>query len=195
MVYALLRHGQTDWNVLGRVQGITDIPLNDVGRAQAAEAAALLAAQRDAGEATWAAVVSSPLVRARETAQIIADRLGLDLGPAYGEWREQDYGIGEGMIATDLWAAWPGWDQPGKEHDDEVVRRGLAALDRVYADYGDQDVIIVAHGNIIRYPLNRLVDRVLDDMANTSSATVRFTDGRWQVLRTHERTIGVELEP
>ena len=194
-MYALIRHGQTDWNVAGRIQGVSDVPLNDTGRAQAAEAGALLAAQRDRGEAAWAAVVSSPLSRARETARIIAGALGLQLGPAYPEWREQDYGIGEGMIAEELWAAWPNWDQPGKEHDDDVVVRGLAALDRVYADYGDADVIVVAHGNIIRYPLNVLVAGTLDDLANASASTVAFAEGGWRVLTVGGHPIGVELEP
>ena len=85
-VFAFIRHGQTDWNRDDRLQGSSDIPLNDTGRAQALEAAALL---RDGG---WEVVVSSPLVRARETPQIIADDLGIELGPSYPELVERDYG-------------------------------------------------------------------------------------------------------
>lgn len=67
----LVRHGQTDWNLDRRIQGSTDIPLNDTGRADALAAAELL------GTATHHAIYASPLIRAHETARIIAARLGL----------------------------------------------------------------------------------------------------------------------
>lgn len=178
---ALVRHGETDWNVLGRIQGVSDIPLNATGRLQAADTAERLAMHAATGRSTWVEVVSSPLLRARETAQIIADRLDLPLGAAYPEWSEQDYGIGEGMIAEELWVAWPNWDQPGKEHDDDVVRRGLAALDRLHADFNERDVIVVAHGNIIRYPLDHLRGRRSPDLANGSVSIVERLRGTWQV--------------
>ena len=80
---AFLRHGQTEWNREGRMQGTSDIPLNDTGRAQAREAAEHL------GHGDWDEIVSSPLVRARETAEIVAAELGLELGPAYPEFVER----------------------------------------------------------------------------------------------------------
>ena len=70
----LIRHGQTDWNSQDKLQGSSDVPLNDTGRGQALEAARVLAG------AEWSAIVSSPLMRARETAQIIAAELGIELG-------------------------------------------------------------------------------------------------------------------
>jgi uncharacterized phosphatase len=147
MTYAFIRHGQTDWNIGGRMQGVSDTPLNETGRQQARDAAGLLATE------SWDAIVSSPLVRARETAQIIADRLGLDLGPAMEEFAEQDWGQGEGMLVADVVATWPDWTPPGKEPDDEVGPRGLRGLERVRAEYGDRNVIIAAHGTLIRYTL------------------------------------------
>ncbi|HEX7834200.1 MAG TPA: histidine phosphatase family protein, partial [Pseudolysinimonas sp.] len=97
-MFAFIRHGQTDWNRDDRLQGSTDIPLNDAGRAQAHEAAELLRS------GDWEAVVSSPLVRARETAQIIADQLRIELGPAYPELVERDYGSLEGESSSE-WVA------------------------------------------------------------------------------------------
>ena len=66
----LLRHGQTDWNVDFRLQGVTDIPLNETGLAQARAAAAVLRS------GDWDVLLTSPLVRASKTAQIVAESFG-----------------------------------------------------------------------------------------------------------------------
>ncbi|MEZ5187956.1 MAG: histidine phosphatase family protein [Microbacterium sp.] len=90
----LVRHGETDWNAARRIQGSTDIPLNDTGREQARETAAALAA-RFAGQAP--VVASSDLSRARETAEIIAEALGVAGPRLYPQLRERSYGVAEGM--------------------------------------------------------------------------------------------------
>src|SRR5690606_7043497 len=101
--FALIRHGQTDWNLEGRMQGSTDIPLNATGRDQARVAGGILT---DAGEA-WDVVVSSPLGRARETASIIAETLGVPLGESYAGLAEQDFGNAEGLLVTEVFERWP----------------------------------------------------------------------------------------
>ena len=106
MTFAFIRHGQTEWNRELRLQGSSDIPLNDTGREQAREAVGVLSGTR------WDAVVSSPLSRARETAQIIADGLGITLGESYDELVERHYGDGEGATAEDIEARWPQHDYP-----------------------------------------------------------------------------------
>ena len=85
MRFALIRHGQTDWNAQRRLQGRTDIPLNDTGRAQAEAAATRI------DRAEWDLVVSSSLGRARETAAILATRLDLPVAGAYDVLVEQDF--------------------------------------------------------------------------------------------------------
>lgn len=169
MVVALVRHGRTEWNVDGRIHGVSDVPLDATGHAQAA-----VVAERFAGDGTpWSRVISSPLLRAHATAEAIAARLGLALDP-WPEWVEQDYGLAEGRTGSWVGARWPAWDQPGKEHDDVVTARGLAALDRVHREYPGEHVIVVSHGTIIRYALQRATGRTLPDLGNT---------GVWLVAR------------
>ena len=92
----LVRHGETDWNWERRLQGHTDNPLNTAGRAQARKAGRLLAADH------WDVVVSSPLLRAEQTADHIADAVGLQPAGTVPELIERDYGSAEGMHLNGL---------------------------------------------------------------------------------------------
>jgi uncharacterized phosphatase len=175
-VFAFIRHGQTDWNRDDRLQGSTDIPLNETGRAQAHEAAELLQGER------FEVIVSSPLVRARETAQIIADDLNIELGPSYIELVERDYGALEGESSSEMVARHPDRDYPGAETLASVVGRGIAGLRRIAADYGDRDVVIVCHGTIIRYTLAALAGRRLPGIMNGSSSMFVLDGDAWKVL-------------
>jgi probable phosphoglycerate mutase len=175
-VFAFIRHGQTDWNRDDRLQGSSDIPLNNTGRRQAHEAAQSL---RDGG---WEAIVSSPLQRARETAQIIATDLGIELGPAYTSFIERDYGVHEGDSSSGIIAQYPDRQYPGAEPLDDVVARGLTGLAQVAADFGETPTIIVCHGTIIRYTLARLAGRRLPGIMNGSISTLELEHGEWRVL-------------
>jgi probable phosphoglycerate mutase len=175
VTFAFIRHGQTDWNRDLRLQGSSDIPLNDTGRNQAREAVDVLSTTR------WDAVVSSPLSRARETAQVIADGLGIALGPSYDELVERHYGDAEGATAEIIEARWPDHEYPGLESLDSVVARGIAALDRIADDYGDANVVIVCHGTIIRYTLGALAGQKLDLIRNGSTATFDRIGEGWRV--------------
>ena len=172
---AFIRHGQTDWNKEGRFQGSSDIPLNDTGREQARVAERMLEAW------TWDAIVSSPLSRARETAQIVADGLGLTLGPAYPELVERDYGPWEGA-GDEVMEQFPDRAYPDAEPLADVVERCLRGLERIDADYPDQNVVVVCHGTIMKYTLIRLTGHPIDVIENgTVSAIERDGDG-WRVL-------------
>lgn len=148
----LVRHGQTDWNLARRIQGSTDIPLNDTGRAHALEAAAALAG------GTHHAIYASPLVRAQETARIIAAELGLGEPELVHDLREREFGEGEGMLVAEYMERYGDWHAavPGAETFDEVRDRALRALDRIARDSrrrsapNVESVIVVAHGGVIR---------------------------------------------
>jgi uncharacterized phosphatase len=176
VTYAFIRHGQTDWNRDDKLQGSSDIPLNGLGRQQARDAAALLA---DGG---WQLVVSSPLLRARETAEIIAGELGIELGPSYPSFVERDYGPLEGTSSSETMARWPDRNYPGAESLSSVVARGLAGLASVSDDFGDRNVVIVCHGTIIRYTLAALAGQSIDGIRNGSISTLERVGDTWRVL-------------
>ncbi|MET0844516.1 MAG: histidine phosphatase family protein [Mycetocola sp.] len=184
MTLAFIRHGQTDWNAQYRLQGSSDVPLNDTGRQQARDAVAGLA------DVEWHAIVSSPLSRARETASIIAAGLGLELGPAYDELVERHYGEAEGATDAVVAERWPEHDYPGLEPVDSVIERGTAALERVKADYGDRNTLIVCHGTIIRYTLSALAGRTFDQIRNGSVATFDRDGDGWRVHSVNDEPVG-----
>jgi uncharacterized phosphatase len=175
MIVAFIRHGQTDWNRDGLLQGSSDIPLNDTGRAQARDAFMTLRSR------PWDAVVSSPLRRARETAHIIAAGLEIPLGPAYPGLVERDYGSLEGTSAAAAIERWPDREYPGAESLDEVAARGEAALAAIVSDLPDGAVLVVCHGTIIRYTVARLAGRPVPGIDNGSISLLRFDDGAWRV--------------
>jgi uncharacterized phosphatase len=184
MIVAFIRHGQTDWNRDGLLQGSSDIPLNDTGREQARDALMTLRSR------PWDAVVSSPLSRARETATIIADGLGIRLGAAYPGLIERDYGSLEGTSSAAAIERWPDRDYPGAETLDSVATRGAAALAEIAADFPDGSVLVVCHGTIIRYTLARLAGRPVPGIDNGSVSMVRASGVGWQVATVN----GIPLE-
>ncbi|MFD1713498.1 histidine phosphatase family protein [Amnibacterium flavum] len=140
----LVRHGQTDWNLQGRIQGTSDIPLNDTGRRQAREAGQRLAAEH------WDAIVSSPLSRALETAQIIAAEIGLDDIEIIDDLRERSYGTAEGLSGVELDALRQrGEHIQGREKRSHVVARARPALVELAERHPDQSVLVVTHGGVI----------------------------------------------
>lgn len=151
----LVRHGETDWNRDRRIQGSTDIPLNDTGRQQARDAAASLRA--DLGDAD-PVVVSSDLARARETARIIAETWGVPLGAAYSDLRERAYGDAEGLGTTEFIERWGDWytaEVPNAESWADLRTRAIRGMRTIARDVRRSatptaPVVIVTHGALIR---------------------------------------------
>lgn len=148
----LVRHGETDSNAEGRIQGQTNTPLNERGRSQAQALADELA-----GEAI-AAVYSSDLDRARETAEILAGRLDLPVvvDPAL---RERNFGSWEGRTVDELEARWPGawarWREGDEGEGDVEDHLALAArvrdaIHRLAAAHPGERILVVAHGGAMR---------------------------------------------
>ncbi len=152
----LARHGQTAYNLEGRFQGQLPVPLDDTGRGQAAELAERAAAH--GFRALW----SSPLLRAHETAQIVAQRIGLSpredrrlMETDAGDWTDRSFAEVQAE-APQLFAAFlagdPGFAFPGGESFAEQEVRVGAALDDV--ERGQLPALVVCHGMVIRAALS-----------------------------------------
>ena len=143
VAFWFLRHGETYWNAQGISQGNVDIPLNAVGLAQARAAAALL---RNRG---IAAIVASPLSRARVTAEIVAETLALPVQNDDG-LREVAFGVQEGQKMTDWFAGWidGAFTPEGAETFAALRARGVAAVNRALEL--PPVVLVVAHGALFR---------------------------------------------
>ena len=177
---AIVRHGQTDWNLEKRIQGSTDIPLNSTGRAQAAETGLLLAAGR------WDAIVTSPLERAHETARIIAGELDHPAPQVVPELTERHHGEIEGLTFTERQTRFPdGSVVPGLETRQAVLDRVLPALEQVSDRYPDSDVVVVCHGGVIgtlvRYVTNGERPHHGELIPNGSVHDFRWTAGRLEL--------------
>lgn len=186
-ILTLVRHGETAWNFGGRIQGSTDIPLNDTGRVQAQGIAQTLAAEYAGREVV---IVSSDLSRAAETADIIAAALGTTVSRRLPGLQERSYGDAEGMDAPtfyDTYGPWHAADVPGAEAWPVVRERALAAIAEVMASTPDGvDVIAVAHGALIREVILFATDgkfpREGERLPNCSATTFRLDGDAWEML-------------
>jgi broad specificity phosphatase PhoE len=178
---SLVRHGQTDWNLAKRIQGGTDIPLNDTGRAEAANAGLRL---RDR---TWNTIVTSPLSRAAETARIIAGELGMPQPVEIADLTERQHGEIEGLTFAERRDRFPdGMPVPGLESRQDVLDRVLPALGRIAADHPDEVVLVVSHGGVIgtllRHATNGDRPAPGEMIANGSVHDFEWRDGQLVLL-------------
>jgi broad specificity phosphatase PhoE len=145
------RHGETDWNIAGVLQGWLDVPINDRGRLQARELAAAFA---DAG---FECIYASPLIRARETAEIIAGQLRLPPPVLHDGLKERHFGAIQGIPKAELAELNPAllehivkrnpdthFEQG--ESMDECARRVLAAVSDIAEGRPGERVLVITHG-------------------------------------------------
>lgn len=170
-VLYIARHGETDWNVAGRWQGHTDVPLNANGRAQALAVAVALRGHAFAG------VVASDLTRAHETARIVAAELGLSVSYTDPDLRERRFGPFEGLTRDECAAyhpeEWRAWivDKvaPGDgESQEELSLRVHAAVGRVAIHVATHEApaLVVTHGGSMRALLAAALGEVPPPIAN-----------------------------
>lgn len=152
--FTFVRHGQTDWNVEGRLQGHTDTPLNATGLAQAHAAAKLLGQNQRSNNYTR--IICSPLNRARTTATIIATELNLPLH-VEGALVERSYGAYETRLKDELRrelnmpenTPFSSITPPQGESWEQVQNRGAKALLHWFIRYPSENLMFVGHGDFL----------------------------------------------
>lgn len=177
-----MRHGETEYNARGICQGqLLDVGLNERGRAQAQELTMALSGKN------IGAIYSSPLKRARETADIIAQSLNLPV-KEHSQLVEGNFGIADGtsMDIVRTWPTYPLWINPNPKYDDvhyengeskrQIRTRVLAALKDICNHEKKDNILIVAHSAIVRF-LNWAVGRYIQQVPNGSVFEFIFEDG------------------
>lgn len=186
----LIRHGENEWVSSGKLAGRTPgVHLNEKGRDQAQQLAEMLAHQ------PIRAIYSSPLVRCLETAQPVAERLGLSVCEDPG-LLEVDYGDWHARELKEL-GKLPEWQMvqhfpssfrfPGGEALREVQQRSVAALERIAARHPNEVVALFSHGDVIRTTLAHYAGTALDlfqrvQISTASISTIGLFGGRPAIL-------------
>jgi 2,3-bisphosphoglycerate-dependent phosphoglycerate mutase len=186
----MVRHGETEWNAARRVQGQLDVPLSEVGRAQAGSLSQALP------EGRFSALYSSDLLRVRQTAAPAAERLGLEprLDPAL---RERHYGTFQSLTFAELKASRPedyaryeardpAFDFGGGESLRDFSARALACLTAIAERHAGEEVLVFTHGGVLEMAYRRAMGMDLSaprDFTTPNCALNWIEAGaRWRVL-------------
>ena len=188
----LVRHGETEWNAEGRVQGQTDIPLSAVGLAQA-RAAALALARHD-----FSAIYSSDLMRVRQTADPCVRRLALPL-QLDAALRERHYGIFERMLYNEVRERYPehyarfrdkdpSFDFESGESLATFFERSVAAVRRIAERHAGEQALVFTHGGVLDmiYRHAHALDVTAGREFGTPNAGLNWIEisaERWQVTQ------------
>ena len=184
----LLRHGETDWNQEGRLQGHTDIPLNQNGRTQinhTAEVLAHLLVDMDL-------IISSPLSRAYESAKIIAERMSYEKDNIIIEplLIERCFGVGEGLTTAERKEKYPSGDYPEMESLEDLIKRAQSVYGKIVKSYENSDnILVVAHGAILYAMLTAITDGQIvygGKMIKLNQASlhlIKYIDGAIQLAK------------
>ncbi|PZE21932.1 histidine phosphatase family protein [Paenibacillus xerothermodurans] len=175
-----IRHGTTEWNLAGRMQGQMDTELAEVGVRQAHELANRLKSE------SWDGIVSSDLIRARQTAQTISDVTGIPFIGVDARLRERRFGELEGTTLqerVDRWGeSWRELDL-GMESDADLLKRWVTFIEELEEQHGGKRILLVSHGGYIAPVLEFMIGEPLTSHINNTSLTVMERDiTAWRCL-------------
>lgn len=177
----LVRHGQTDWNLLKKIQGTENIPLNETGRIQAALCARALSS------ISFEAIYTSPLSRAMETAQIISSYhkdIHILVEPGL---TERDYGECAGLTYKEFHSSYPEYPHilpEGIETSDKLRSRIYLAIRSCAEKHHDASILLISHGASINAFLHQISGGIcgsgITQLKNTSISKFSFCASRGQ---------------
>jgi len=191
----VIRHGQTAWSIAGKHTGRTDVALTDVGRDEARAIALTLAG--------WSVqhAYTSPLARARETAELVSPACGIDVDSDLVEW---DYGVFEGETTPRSRERIPGWSVwthaiTGGETVDQVGERADRFLRRVGAEVPEGNAVVFAHGHLLAILIARWCGLPAVEGRRFALATATVSLLGWhredRVIRALNHRVGDVLDP
>lgn len=177
----LFRHGQTDWNINFLLQGVTDIPMNQTGIEQVKLAAKAIKAE------DWDVVLTSPLSRARQTAEIIASQNGFPEIIVEELLIERSFGEAEGLSHEQWRAKYSNLDHiPGGESRSQLADRSKRLLENISQELAGKRVLAISHGALIRTLISIASSNKLprdgERLGNASLNVVKHSENSWQVV-------------
>jgi len=180
MYICLLRHGETDWNNVGKLQGREDVPLNTAGIEQIKEASHYL------NQFNWKIIITSPLSRAKASAEIISQEIGNI--PIYEnvDFIERDYGKASGMTPEERKLNFPDGKWIGMEAFETLQNRTVNALMKCIKEYEGKDIIIASHGaaihSIVAYLSNNEIDIWKIIPKNASMTLLKKANDKFEII-------------
>ncbi|MDR4984480.1 histidine phosphatase family protein [Bacillus cereus] len=143
-VLCLVRHGETEWNVIGKLQGRENIELNKNGKQQAEKCGLYLR------EKPWDIIISSPLSRAKQTAEIINTFMLMPINIIEMEnFIERDYGTASGLTTEERTKMFPNRNYLNQEPREVLNARIITSLNIILKKYPESNVILVTHSAVI----------------------------------------------
>jgi len=170
----LLRHGETDWSKIGRLQGHTDIPLNETGIAQVKSAGEYFSNINE----TIDVIITSPLIRAKKSAEIVAEVINYPKEAIIVEpnFIERNFGLGEGLEPEERKKKFADTDQ--KAETVEALCKRAGKIKEYARQYYGKTLLITAHGSIIK----AILASATDGAFSYSEGRVAFSTGEFCIL-------------
>lgn len=177
-----VRHGETEWNIQQRLQGTTDTPLTPIGQIQAEMTALFLKKQE------WDHIITSPLKRAVQTAEIIAKELEIPSIKKWQEFKERDYGEATGLYINEYKTLKASQRRiKNWESDEELLHRVISGLEKLLKDHENEKIIIISHGVPILTALEFIQEKPLQSdhdifhLKNGCLSSIYYKYSRWHI--------------
>lgn len=182
----LIRHGETEWNKLNKLQGRSDIPLNERGCAEAHDCGKYL--KKD----NWDAIITSPLLRAKQTAVEISSVLEMSSIEEHHDLVERDYGLASGLLPEERSTLFPDGLIPGIEAWEDLSERMMQAMASIAQKHENKKIIVVSHGAAINAVLatisNGDIGTGKTNLKNCSRNYLEFNDSEWKIIAVNKTT-------
>jgi uncharacterized phosphatase len=180
MRICIIRHGVTDWNKKGKLQGRENIPLNEEGIKQIKGTISYLKKHK------WDEIITSPLSRAKQSAEIIAENIGLKKIHEEENFIERDYGEASGMTIEERKKSFPDGKYPGMENFDELQQRLVDSLIKYKELYYGKNLIIISHSAAIKSLLSYLSNNEIEPgktiLKNACITLLKYEENKFDIV-------------